>query len=218
MAYNTTMRPTLLLHWALVSLPLLCVLGGLWLGYGTEPAVEAFFRDHAGAHPVLAAWLKGVTDWSNPAFYVFYAASLFLAWRSGNRERVRFICIVLAVQLAISVLAVHFVKRTIGRPRPGQGWYFDPLTSRGNYHSLPSGHTTEITGWSLPLALRWARWLPSLLLGLLIAVVGFSRVYLGWHHPSDVFFGWLLGSFGGICAHVLAESSLFRKEARPCGR
>ena len=213
MAYNTRMRPTLLLHWALVSLPLLCVLGGLWLGFGTEPAVEAFFLDHAAAHPGLAAALKIVTDWSNPVFYAGYGLVLLRAWRRGDHERLRFIAIVLLVQFVVSLLTVHLAKRMIGRPRPGQGWYFDPMTSRGNYHSLPSGHTTEILGWSLPLALRWKRVLVSAAFGLLIGLVGFSRVYLGWHHPSDVFFGWLLGCFAGICAHVLAESSLFRKEA-----
>ncbi|MEF2229583.1 MAG: phosphatase PAP2 family protein [Pseudodesulfovibrio sp.] len=213
MAYNTPMRPSLLLHWTLASLPLLCVLAALQLGFGTEKAAEDFFFAHAGAHPALSAALKAVTDWSNPIFYGGYAVALFLAWKSGNRERMRFICIVLCVQAVVSLLAVHFIKRTIGRPRPGRGDLFSPMTSRPAFHSLPSGHTTEIMGWSLPLALRWRRAALSLLIGLLAGAVGFSRVYLGWHHPSDVFFGWLLGSFGGFAAHILAESSLFKKEA-----
>ncbi|HBR06859.1 MAG TPA: PA-phosphatase, partial [Desulfovibrio sp.] len=26
-----------------------------------------------------------------------------------------------------------------------------------------------------------------------------------WHHPSDVFFGWLLGSVAGLAIHLLAH-------------
>ncbi|WP_419785055.1 phosphatase PAP2 family protein [Pseudodesulfovibrio sp.] len=207
------MRSSPTLHWALVSLPLLCVLAALWLCFGTEAAVETYFLAHAQSHPTLFNTLKFITDWSNPVFYVGYAIALFLAWRRGNRETLRFILILLCVQAVISAAIVHFIKFTIGRPRPGQGWYFDPMTSRGNYHSLPSGHTTEIMGWTLPLALRRADIWVSLLIGLLIGLVGFSRVYLSWHHPSDVFFGWLLGSFAGFATHVLAGTAYFRNKA-----
>ena len=173
-----------------------------------------FFLAHALAHPGLASWLKFATDWSNPLFHAIYAFMLFSAWRCGNRDKLRFALIVLGVQLVISVLCVHFIKYTIGRPRPGQTGYWDPLTTRGTYHSLPSGHTTEILGWSLPLALRLGSTSLSVLMGLLIGLVGFSRIYLSWHHPSDVFFGWLLGSFGGFSAHVLVGSGLFRRYAQ----
>ena len=208
------MRLAPLKHWALLSLPLLCALGAIRLNFTNEKEVADFFLAHAQAHPSLAVWLKFATDWSNPLFYAIYAFMLFSAWRCGNRERLRFTFIVLAVQLVISVLCVHFIKHTVGRPRPGQLGFYDPLTTKGTYHSFPSGHTTEILGWSLPLALRKGSLILSALMGLLIGVVGFSRIYLSWHHPSDVFFGWLLGSFGGFAAHVIAGSTLFMRSAK----
>lgn len=208
------MRLAPLKHWALLSLPLLCALGAIRLGFDNEKAVADFFLAHAQAHPVLTGWLTFVTDWSNGLFYAIYAFMLFSAWRCGDREKRRFTLMVLMVQLVVSVLCVHFIKHVVGRPRPGQAGFYDPLTTKGTYHSFPSGHTTEIMGWSLPLALRKGSTLLSALMGLLIGLVGFSRVYLSWHHPSDVFFGWVLGSFGGFAAHVLVGSTLFRRSAR----
>lgn len=207
------MRNDLLKQWAIFSAPLLIMLFAIWLGFDAEADVAVFFKEHSTTHPGLAGFLKVVTDWSNPVFYVFYGLMLFKAFRASDFEGKRYIFILLAVQAVVSVLTVHFIKSTVGRPRPGQGWYFDPLTSRGTYHSLPSGHTTEITGWALPLALKQSRTGLTVALALLIGTVGFSRIYLGWHHPTDVFFGWLLGSFGGFTTYVIAGSSLFRRKA-----
>jgi undecaprenyl-diphosphatase len=207
------MRTSFLRHWAMVSVPLLLVLAVIWLVFPSEAAVAEYFKAHANAHHGLALGLKIITDWSNPVFYAVYGLMLLRAWRSGDRDTRRFVLILLAVQAVVAGLAVHFVKHTVGRPRPGQGIWFDPLTTRGSYHSLPSGHTTEFMGWALPLCVKVSRTGLSLLLGCAAALVGFSRIYLGWHHPSDVFFGWLLGSFGGLATTVLAQSSLFRKRA-----
>jgi len=206
------MYSSYLKHWAVYSVPLLILLAVLWLGFSSEADVAIYFKDHRIAHPALNGLMQFITDWSNPVFYVFFAVMLLNAYKSGNRENVRFVLILLAVQVVVAGLAVHFVKSTVGRPRPGQGIWFDPVTSRGSYHSLPSGHTTEFTGWSLPTVLRYKLpWLTALL-ALSIGLVGFSRIYLGWHHPSDVFFGWLLGSFGGFTTTIIAASSLFRKK------
>jgi undecaprenyl-diphosphatase len=207
------MRITFVRHWAVISVPLLLVLAVIWLVFPSEAAVADFFQTHSAEHPGLAFIFKLITDWSNPVFYAAYAWMLVRAWRSADRATLRFICVLLAVQAVVAVLAVNFIKHTVGRPRPGQGVWFDPVTSRGTYHSLPSGHTTEFMGWSLPLSLRLGNRALTALLGVAAALVGFSRIYLGWHHPTDVFFGWLLGSFSGFATMLLAGSALCRRKA-----
>lgn len=198
------MRPNFPVHWLLVSAPLLLALAALYWCFSTEFEVYVFFREYRAAHPLLTSAFKVATDWGNYVFYAFYLWLLVAAVRTRDRATRRFVLVFIAVQVVVAGLAVHFLKITIGRPRPGEGGLFHPLSMRGAVHSLPSGHTTEATGAILPLAFRRRSLAVSLILGLALGLIGFSRVYLGWHHPTDVFFGWLLGSVGGAAVALLA--------------
>lgn len=72
----------------------------------------------------------------------------------------------------------------------------------GLYQSIcfvPFRHTATIITAAVPLAL-WFRNRPfSLFLSAVIALMGFSRVWLGQHHPIDIVGGMLLGSIAARC-------------------
>ncbi|MEF2145281.1 MAG: phosphatase PAP2 family protein [Desulfovibrionaceae bacterium] len=196
----------LLRPWLLTSVPLLALLFGLGLAFEfDEYQVFLFFRQHRAVYPELASLLKFVTDWANPAFYAFFLSLLWRAWRDKRPGLKRFVLVYILVQIVISLLAVRGIKSIIGRPRPGEDPFFQPMTNRPSYHSLPSGHTTEAATSSLALALRYRSCLLSLGLGILLALLGFTRIYLGWHHPTDVLFGWLLGSVAGLAIQLLTS-------------
>jgi undecaprenyl-diphosphatase len=99
---------------------------------------------------------------------------------------------------ALKVMA----RRT--RP-PTSGW----LSSAGG-NSFPSGHTTAATAGYLTLAMCVAVLLRStraralvLSLGAAMAMaIGWTRVELGVHWPSDVLAGWAVG--GGAACLALA--------------
>lgn len=110
---------------------------------------------------------------------------------------------ILGIQLLISIVFAFIVyqcilKPLIARPRPFvQNPEFNLLIKAPKDFSFPSGHTA--CGFSFVVILFLAKnkwWIPSLVLACLI---GFSRLYLYVHFPTDVLCGAICGTvFGGI--------------------
>lgn len=182
-------------------LPLLLTLLAVTVLVGTGDEVTQFYRQYRYNHETLTAFMRFLTDWGNPALYVVYAFLLWRGIRNGNQKQKRFVLTYIVIQLLVALVLVRIFKVAIGRPRPGEGVLFQPGSFDSAYNSLPSGHTAEITGASIPLAYYAGRYAPSLLMGLFIALIGFTRIYLGMHHTSDVFFGMLTGSFAAFAIH-----------------
>lgn len=102
-----------------------------------------------------------------------------------------------SVALIISFSVASIVKYSVSRMRP-----FDKVENLNinkigiDAYSFPSGHTTA----AFALAIMISHFIPALstLVIFLASAVGFSRMYLGVHYPSDVFVGVALGSFTSI--------------------
>ena len=71
----------------------------------------------------------------------------------------------------------------------------DPMDVAAQGYSFPSGHSANaVTAYgSLAAHEKKRKWLWALAIVLPI-LVGFSRVYVGAHFPTDVLCGWLLGA------------------------
>jgi undecaprenyl-diphosphatase len=94
------------------------------------------------------------------------------------------------VTLAVSHLIVQLVKRTVVRLRPSITCRHSGLVRDPDRFSFPSGHATA----SMAVALAYGGVFPdwSIPLATLAALVGFSRIRLGVHYPSDVLVGQLI--------------------------
>lgn len=105
------------------------------------------------------------------------------------------------MQLTASYGVNHLVKYVVGRPRPT---VVESLVSEGTF-SYPSGHAMGalmLYGGLVFLICHLVGVNTGLkkclyvLTGLIVLLIGVSRLYVGVHYPSDVLAGFLLG---GAC-------------------
>jgi undecaprenyl-diphosphatase len=130
---------------------------------------------------------------------------LWMVVRDGRRGRITVLLLMLLIP-ATDLISSRVLKPLVGRPRPcrveagieGVRTHGARCSRRG---SFPSSHAANAAAVATLLALRYRR---ARFLAILIAfLVGYSRVYLGVHYPSDVAGGWILGaSLGGAAAAI----------------
>jgi undecaprenyl-diphosphatase len=181
----------------------------MWLGY----------RQHWGwldvADSSSLAWLHGVGI-KYPAWVRFWAVvcavcgptalrllGIVAALAAAVKRKLR-AAMFLVVSVELSELVMRAAKGLAGRPRPVTALVPEPSTS------FPSGHALAVLVAVLAvLAVLWpamscrrhavAAWASA----LIVLAVGFGRVALNVHHPSDVLAGWALGYvYFAACATV----------------
>lgn len=192
---SSTPRPLLPSPWAF-GLPLAALLALILLGFWvtTNPTLAAWdtaflLRLHHYATPELNRIVAVATNLGThlgvlPASLGFIALALGLRrWPTAAY---------LALVTTGSAILNFSAKLLWQRPRPAL-WEGVPFHSD---FSFPSGHATY--SMTLVLALVLLNW-PSpkrpWLIGLggfFVLAIGFSRLYLGVHFPSDIVGGWLL--------------------------
>lgn len=96
------------------------------------------------------------------------------------------------LSLVFSHLVVQLIKRTVARTRPAAVERLVALVGEPDRFSFPSGHATASMSVALAYALSFPTFTVPFL--LLAAMIGFSRVRLRVHYPSDVFAGQLIAA------------------------
>ncbi|HEY5592526.1 MAG TPA: phosphatase PAP2 family protein [Paludibacter sp.] len=98
------------------------------------------------------------------------------------------------VAVGVDGVLTYSLKHFVGRPRP-YVTYSDiiPYTTETS-NSFPSGHTSLAFTTATALSLKYPKWYIIVPSYLWACSVGYSRMNLGMHYPSDVLAGALLGA------------------------
>lgn len=96
--------------------------------------------------------------------------------------------------ILLSTATTIAMKELFQRPRPYDSHpdMLHPLGSESSY-SFPSGHTSSAFATATSLSLQFQKWYITAPAFLWAAIVGYSRMYLGVHYPSDVVIGMIVG-------------------------
>ncbi len=141
---------------------------------------------HGWAFPALTAAMRLITLLGSEYFLVPLAAILMWHWEKRGRRRAAYLLV--AGSLSAEAVA-QLLKMLIHRPRPELFFGLVPTET----YSFPSGHAFVPTVYFWILAgilVPGARWRAAVV--AMSVLLGLSRVYLGYHYPSDVVAGWAL--------------------------
>jgi undecaprenyl-diphosphatase len=176
---------------AAVIVAVIALLCAIWLALevtrGNTAAFDTETRTwlHASASPELTRLLEAATVLGSQAVVLAVAGCgalglLFV----GRRDRALLIVIAMAGgELLLSILKMQFHR---ARPEPFFG------VQLPQSYTFPSGHALlSVCCYGMLATFIGRRWV-WIAAALLILTIGFSRVYLGVHHASDVIAGHLV--------------------------
>lgn len=177
---------------------LIVLLGTSWLfqevlekeAFGIDTTVLLWL--HQWSNPVLDTVMLKITALGNPEFVVVvFVFSLGWLWWKRRRLEAK----VFAIACLGALILNQGLKLCFAKPRP-QLWTH--LIAESSY-SFPSGHAlgslvlygflAYILAVQFPKSAPWIYGAGA----LIIAAIGFSRLYLGVHWPTDVAAGYAVG-------------------------
>lgn len=177
---------------ALIGFVLLTVAVASHAVFPFDQSLLTFARSFDGT-PLI--W-QAVSETANiPLIVIGFGLIGWLVWKKHHRE-----ALLVFLMLAAVTAGSEGVKQLVGRPRPsGNG---DGIP--GVVYSYPSGHVLEVLTILGIVAVRTWRSSRPLLLRLVVPIlvvfeallVGFARMALNAHYPTDV----LAGLLGGTAA------------------
>ncbi|MEK6592711.1 MAG: phosphatase PAP2 family protein [Pseudomonadota bacterium] len=166
-----------------------------------DEAILVFIRGHVPR--MLTGFFEAVTFTGSFSVLFPLATATTAALLFARR---RFEALLLSASVIIGAIVVYVVKTAVGRVRPAlweTEWYWGS--------SFPSGHTLVVAAFATatvicvsriwPAAHKFALWIAL----IWIFLVGFSRLAIGVHWPTDVLAAACIGAFLPLAMSVALE-------------
>nr|WP_315197353.1 phosphatase PAP2 family protein [uncultured Flavobacterium sp.] len=146
--------------------------------------------------------MEGVTNSAFPISIgtpvIIYAVGL-MEKDSATKKKAIFI----GETLAASAFITYALKKITKRDRPYVTYpEIDNVVEESSY-SFPSGHTSSAFATATSLSLAYPKWYVIAPSFVWAGAVGYSRMHLGVHYPTDVFAGAIIGSGSAFLCYKL---------------
>lgn len=177
-----------------------------------DTAIRGAIHNHAT--PLLTTFMQAFSFLGSVGWTVAFGVLVVCACFYFHRPR---IAAFLAITMAGVGVLDFTLKLAFHRPRPIAFYGTSP-----NSYSFPSGHALGSFCFYGILAAVLARRMRGhkskvliwLITALLVGMIGFSRIYLGVHYPSDVIAGYLAGAVWVTAVTVVDQVLLDRREKK----
>lgn len=147
---------------------------------------------------------RGVTNSVGPVAVgvplILYGVSM-INCDSINKQKAIFI----GVSVISATVLTTILKRTFNRPRPFITYPDIEKATSGGSASFPSGHTSDAFAFATSLSMAYPKWYIIAPSYVWASAVGYSRMDLGVHYPSDVFFGAILGAGSAVLTREIQK-------------
>lgn len=154
-------------------------------------------------------------------FFIYPFIALFLFWTVKKTNGKRAAALLLGVGLCVATadLSANFTKHQVKRYRPSHNLEIQDQVHtvndyKGGKYGFFSSHASNTFAITCLLFLSAAGYLNKYARAaffLLPLIVGYSRIYLGVHYPSDIFMGAVFGLLFGWLTHQLLSRYFFEK-------
>lgn len=165
---------------------------------GTEFGILYFLQSlHT---PWLDVLMKEITSLGDHGIFWIFTGVILLCFK---KTRIVGLCVILSLAAGFLV-GNTFLKNVIARERPCWIDSSVPLLIHNpRDYSFPSGHTLASFEGAVSIWLYNRKWGTAAL--ILAALIGFSRMYLFVHFPTDVLGGLILGVLIAFFVHSIVE-------------
>jgi membrane-associated phospholipid phosphatase len=159
----------------------------------------------------------GSTYWSVTSSSVYWlplsiSAAEFAYGAVNHDSKAKANAFQLLLNIGVSTAVSEALKYSFNRARPAES-YPGIIHAKSDIYgkSFPSGHATVAFATATTLALQYRKWYVIVPAFIWAGTVSYSRMYEGYHYPSDVLAGAITGTGSSLLMFWL-NKKLFKKK------
>jgi undecaprenyl-diphosphatase len=162
--------------------------------------------------PGATTVMRGISDYTQEISFLIPATVAAVGLIDNNKTTLKK-SLYLAESAAAATFISYGMKYSFKRSRPYMKIPELSADGSANSPSFPSGHTSVAFASATSLYLAYPKWYVAVPAFTYAASVGYSRMYLGVHYPSDVLAGAVIGA-GSAWLMYKANKWLFKKKPK----